>query len=127
MSRRLNDPQQITRPRAAAVVNTAVPPARRKKKQPKRSGDRWQVFNAFVDQAMQELLPAQRAVWLVLFRDERYGIAKTAQSDVARRCGVSRESVSRAIAELEGRGLIKTLRQGGMNRGMSWYQIQTGK
>tara|TARA_R110000868_G_scaffold391868_1_gene662197 strand:+ start:6696 stop:7079 length:384 start_codon:yes stop_codon:yes gene_type:complete len=123
MKRRLNDPPPI-RSASKKVTEPAAPPAKKQRqKKPKNSGQRWQMFNVFVDQIMHELLPAQRAVWLVLFRDERNSVAKTGQSDIAKRCGLSRESVNRAIAELESRGLIKTLHQGGINRGSSWYQV----
>lgn len=124
MKRRLNDPPPIRRPKPAAAVKTDVPIARRKKKDRKPHGGRWEILNHFVDHQMSELTPTQRAVWFCIFRDEKNGITKTGQSDIARRCSLSRESVNRAISQLEARGLIKTLRQGGMNRGMSWYQIQ---
>lgn len=90
---------------------------------PKRDANRWQELNNFIDITMRDLTPAQTAVWLVLFRDERKSVSKSAQTDIARRCGVSRESVSRAIAELERRGLIQTLHQGGLNQGLSWYRV----
>ena len=92
-------------------------------KAPKKDTSRWNELNQFIDVTMRDLPPAQKAVWLVLFRDERKGVAKSAQSDIARRCGLSRESVSRAIAELERRGLVQTLHQGGLNQGLSWYRV----
>ncbi len=114
--RRLNDPQPL-RP----VRSEPAKPERQTK--PKKDASRWQELNQFIDITMRDLTPAQTAVWLVLFRDERKGVSKTAQSDIARRCGLTRESVSRAIAELERRGLVQTLHQGGLNRGLSWYRV----
>jgi DNA-binding MarR family transcriptional regulator len=73
---------------------------------------------------MRDLTPAQTAVWLTLFRDERKGVSKSAQTYIAERCGLSRESVSRAINELELRGLVQTLHQGGLNQGLSWYRVK---
>jgi predicted transcriptional regulator len=94
------------------------------KKRPKRDQSRWNDLNQFIDVTMRELTPAQTAVWLTLFRDERKGVAKSAQAYIAERCGLSRESVSRAINELQRRGLVQTLHQGGLNQGLSWYRVK---
>lgn len=92
-------------------------------KAPKKDANRWQEFNHVVDVVMRDLPPAQLAVWVVLFRDERGGVSKSAQTYIATRCGLSRESVSRAIAGLVRRGLVTILRKGGINKGFSWYRL----
>jgi len=116
--RRLNDPPPMR-------DETAKPePKTSDKKTPKRDAGRWNELNTFIDITMRDLTPAQTAVWLTLFRDERKSVSKSAQTDIAKRCGLSRESVSRAIVELERRGLVQTIRQGGLNRGFSWYRVR---
>ena len=118
--RRLNDP-----PRLRVVRDDVEKPERKPTTHttPKRDANRWKELNMFIDITMRDLTPAQTAVWLTLFRDERKGVSKSAQADIARRCGLSRESVSRAIAELGRRGLVQTLHQGGLNQGLSWYRV----
>ena len=119
--RRLNDPPPLRVVRDDAAKTEAKTPH---KKPTKRDGNRWNELNQFIDVTLRELTPAQTAVWLTLFRDERKGVSKSAQTYIAERCGLSRESVSRAINELERRGLVQTLHQGGLNQGLSWYRVK---
>jgi len=119
--RRLNDPPPLRVVRDDAAKTEAKTPH---KKTTKRDGNRWNELNQFIDVTMRELTPAQTAVWLTLFRDERKSVSKSAQTYIAERCGLSRESVSRAINELERRGLVQTLHQGGLNQGLSWYRVR---
>ena len=119
--RRLNDPPPL---RVVRDDVAKLEPKTPHKKPTKRDGNRWNELNQFIDITMRELTPAQTAVWLTLFRDERKGVSKSAQTYIAERCGLSRESVSRAINELERRGLVQTLHQGGLNQGLSWYRVK---
>ena len=96
-----------------------------KRSSPKEVGNRWQMLNEFIDVTLRDLRPAEAKVWMVLFRDSRNGISKVAQTHIAERCGITRESVSRAIKELEQRELVRTVRHGGVNRGLSWYQLRS--
>ena len=93
-----------------------------KGKTPDAAG-RFAVVNAFVDASMADLSRTELAVWLCLWRDSRDGVARTAQTYIADRCGCKRESVSRALSGLVERGLVKVVRQGGLNRGMSVYRV----
>ena len=120
--RRLNDPPPLRVVRDDVAKPESKTPH---KKPPKRDGNRWNELNQFIDVTMRDLTPAQTAVWLTLFRDCRKGVATTSQSDIARRCGLRRPTVSGAIGELEALGLVTTLHQGGLNRGMSRYRIQS--
>ena len=119
--RLLNDPPPLRVVRDDAAKPEPKTP---NKKTTKRDGNRWNDLNQFIDITMRDLTPAQTAVWLTLFRDERKGVSKSAQTYIAERCGLSRESVSRAINELERRGLVQKLHQGGLNRGLSWYRVK---
>lgn len=85
---------------------------------------RFRTLNAFVDSTMSDLSRAEMAVWLTLFRDTRDGSARTSMSDLARRAGCSRRAVVTAVAALKKRGLLKTLRKGGLNRGSSCYAVR---
>jgi DNA-binding MarR family transcriptional regulator len=71
------------------------------------------MLNAFVDGTMADLMRSEIAVWFVLFRDARDGVACTAQEDIARRAGCNRRNVHRALRRLEERGLIKVQTGGG--------------
>lgn len=77
---------------------------------------------------MGGLSRAEIAVWFVLFRDARDGIAQTGQTDIARRAGCDRRTVGRALRGLIRRGLVKIIRPGGLNRGPARYRvIPTGR
>ena len=89
----------------------------------KAAADRFAVLNNFIDFTMAVLTRNELAVWLVLYRDSRDGIARTAQSDIARRAGVTRRTVVRVLQRLEGLKLLKTVHQGGMRRGVSIYRV----
>ena len=87
-----------------------------------KAGERFAVFNAFVDFALADLPRAEIAVWLVLFRDTRDGTARTSYDDLARRAGCNRRNVGRAARRLERLGLLKVVHRGGLRRGVSRYR-----
>ena len=94
-------------------------PARRK------TGDRFAVLNAFVDFTLRGLTRNETAVWLVLYRDTKpNGTARTGQTDIARRAGISPRSARRGIDGLCKKGLLKRTYQGGIGRGASAYRIR---
>jgi hypothetical protein len=82
------------------------------------------VLNAFVDFALADLRRAEVAVWLVLYRDTRDGTARTSYDDLARRAGLNRRNVGRALRGLERRGLLKVVHRGGLRRGASRYRVR---
>jgi hypothetical protein len=85
---------------------------------------RFQCINAFIDFTMAELKPAERSVWLILWRDTKQnGLAETSQADLARRAGVSDRAVRFALNELRGKGLIAVVRRGSLLRGPSSYRV----
>jgi len=96
------------------------------------NGGRWGHFNAFVDGAMARLKPAQVRVWVVLYRDARSGeyagkagmFARTAQTDIAARAGLSVRSVKLAVAGLVAAGLLRVVKRGRLNCGPSVYKIR---
>jgi DNA-binding MarR family transcriptional regulator len=85
--------------------------------------NRFVVFNAFIDFTASGLRRSEILVWLTLFRDTRDGVARSSQTSIAKRCGVSRKTVERAIRELEGRELLSIVRRGGLNQGPSSYRV----
>ena len=89
----------------------------------KATGDRFGTINAFVDFTLGSLTRNEAAVWLVLWRDTKNETARTAQADIARRAGIGRRTVVRIVAKLERKGLLQTVHQGGLNRGMSVYRV----
>jgi hypothetical protein len=93
----------------------------------RKTADRFKVLNTFVDFGLVGLKRNELAVWLVLYRDSRDGIARTGQTDIAKRAGASRRTVVRTLSKLESRGLIQIVRRGGLNRGVSAYRVLPGK
>jgi hypothetical protein len=89
-----------------------------------KAGERFVVLNAFVDFALSDLRRAEIAVWLVLYRDTRDGTARTSYDDIARRAGLNRRNVGRALRGLERRGLLKVVHRGGLRRGASRYRVR---
>ena len=88
-----------------------------------KAGERFAVLNAFVDFALADLSRGEVAVWLVLYRDTRDGTARTSYDDLARRAGLNRRNVGRALRGLERRGLLKVVHRGGLRRGASRYCV----
>jgi hypothetical protein len=104
------------------ITNTKETTARRTSK--RRSGLRFQILNAFVDEGMSKLSPHEAVVWFVLYRDTKPdGTARTAVDDIARRAGIGRRTVLRALKTLERLRMVKIVRRGGLNRGASSYRV----
>lgn len=98
-------------------------PPRNEPKRPvkrKATAERFQTLNMFT---MRELSRAELAMWLVLYRDTRDGTARTSAEDIARRSGMAKRRVTKALAELRRRGLIEQLFRGGINSGPSRYRV----
>ena len=86
---------------------------------------RFALLNGFVDGVMGTLPRAPLAVWVTLWRDTRPdGLARTAVTDLARRAGVDRSSVIRALRLLVERGRLEVVRRGGLGRGVSVYRVK---
>jgi len=86
--------------------------------------ERFRTMNDFVDFTLRDLGRAEMAVWLVLWRDTRDGTARTAYDDLARRAGLNRRNVGRAIRRLETRGLVQVVHRGGLRQGPSRYRVR---
>jgi hypothetical protein len=89
-----------------------------------KAGDRFRTLNAFVDFTLASLTCSEIAIWLILWRDTKDGIARTSFDDLARRAGCNRRQVSRAMGSLRTKGLAKVVHQGGFRRGVSTYRVQ---
>ena len=116
-------PPQTTPPAMSEQTVSTERGNPRRQSRPKGSAARFKLLNEFIDQTLQQLTPRQVAVWLCLFRDSRNGTATAAQSYIATRCGLQRPTVSTTIGELEALGLVVTIHQGGVNRGLSRYRV----
>lgn len=86
--------------------------------------DRFKILNAFVDFTMKDLTPSESLVWFVIYREVRDGIATVAQSDIARRTGLTQATVSLAVRRLTKRGLVRIVHQGGFRKGLSSYRVR---
>ena len=89
-----------------------------------KARERFAVLNAFVDFALAAMSRREIAVWLVLYRDTKDGTARTSYDDLARRTGLNRRNVGRAVRQLEARGLVKIVHRGGLGRGVSRYRVR---
>jgi len=88
-------------------------------------GERFAVLNAFTDFALADLTGAEAKVWLILFRDtQRTGTARTGQTDIARRAGLSPRGVRKALDKLQAKGLVMVVRRGRRNAGPSAYRVR---
>lgn len=86
---------------------------------------RWGHLNGFVDVTLRDLKPAEVRVWLVLFRDTKPdGTARTGQTDIAERAGLSVRMVKKALKTLVERDIVKVLRRGRLNLGTSVYKVR---
>jgi len=111
--------------RQAAARQAARPTPATKPKRRNRS-ERFAVLNAFVDFGIADakLTPAEALVWLVLFRDTKAnGLARTGQTDIARRAGLSVRGVKKAIRTLTAKGMVRVLNRGRLNVGPSVYRV----
>lgn len=88
-----------------------------------RAAERFNEINTFLDVTGRTLPRAALLCWLLLWRDSRNGIARTAISDMARRAGCDKRTALRAVRTLVERGLVKVIRKGGLGRGLSTYKV----
>jgi hypothetical protein len=111
------DDGEIAATAAARSVATAKPKRRTR-------SERFATLNAFVDMGMAGLTRAEVKVWLILFRDTKAnGTARTGQRDIARRAGLKPRMVRYALASLEAKGMLQTVRRGRLNEGPSIYRV----
>lgn len=103
---------------------TPAPSRAKEKPKGKPTGERFKTLNAFIDFTLADLSRAELAVWLILYRDTRDGTARTGYDDLARRAGMNRRSVGRALRRLVERGLVQVVYRGGFRRGLSRYRVR---
>lgn len=108
------------------LMSTVSRPAKNnaKKRERRPTAERFAMLNSFIDFTLGTLRRNEIAVWLVLFRDTRDGIARTGQADIARRIGASDRTVRRLIDRLSKCGLLDVVYRGGLRRGPSSYRVR---
>lgn len=88
----------------------------------RHTADRFGTLNAFVDCTAARLTRAELVTWLVIWRDTKpSGHARTSQTEIARRGGMSDRAVRAALTKLVSYGLVHVIRRGGFRQGMSIY------
>ena len=104
---------------------TPPPPAKNQTRPVRGRGERFAILNAFIDFTQAGLKASEVRTWLVLFRDTKAvtGIAETGETDIARRSGLCRRAVQLALKSLEAKGLIRVVRRGRLNVGVSAYRV----
>lgn len=102
-----------------------APPTQSERRKPtSTSAGRWSEFNNFVDVALRDLGNTAAAVWFVLFRDARGGVARCSQKWIAERIGKSTRTVHDAVKELIAAGLVDKVRQGYVGGGTNVYRVR---
>jgi hypothetical protein len=114
----------------AELPPLAVGPKAKARKAPMRRGNRrspcgrFQCINAFLDYTMRHLTGAERAVWLLLWRDTKpEGLAKTSQTSLAARAGMTDRAARKAVKGLACKGLLTVVHRGGLRQGPSVYRV----
>lgn len=120
------NPGANVRPQSGASM---LPPMNETTSTPKpakrsRAKGRFGEINAFIDATLAELTRAEISVWLILWRDcKPNGLARTSQTDLARRGGMTTKTVKRAVRTLKAKGLIRVVRKGNAFAGSSAYRL----
>jgi CRP-like cAMP-binding protein len=117
-------PPMLTAEERARRAERGDAQAAGKPKRTRDTGKRFAALNAFVDCTLATMPRTDALVWLVLFRDARGDIAKTAQAYISRRANLCRRTVGMALKRLQARGLVDVAYRGGLNRGLSIYRIR---
>jgi hypothetical protein len=118
------EPPPLPRVSALIKVDTPNQTITAKAPNPPKTGNRFAVLNAFVDMTMKGLSRSEITVWVLLFRDTKPdGLARTAQTDLARRAGTTTRSIERAVSLLERLGLLSVVHRGGLRKGPSSYRV----
>ncbi|HEY1191517.1 MAG TPA: helix-turn-helix domain-containing protein [Gemmata sp.] len=119
----VKDPAEVLL--GAAMLPPVEAPAGTKPKPARATQNRFGEINGFVDYTMERLTPTALKVWLVLWRDTKpNGLARTGQSDLARRSGVTDRAVRNALHELCNDGLLKVVRRGRAGAGPTTYRVR---
>lgn len=106
------------------MSHVITPHAPTRPTKPTPASGRFLMLNQFVDQTMRNLTPAERAVWLCLFRHARDGRVRVSQTRIAAQCGLSTRTTKRAIAQLIERTLLRRVVRGTVTHGCSEYKIR---
>ena len=75
-------------------------PADRRPQPRQADAGRWRTLNTFVDVIAPNLLMADRAAWLVLFRYTRNGTVDTSERQLATAAGIDKVTAGRALRRL---------------------------
>ena len=94
-----------------------------KPKTPGRLTKKIKFLNRFVDGTLKGIDAQTAVVWLVLFREERDGVAKISHKRLATILGVSERTVIRHIRVLRQNHLLRTTKRGVKDRNCNEYQL----
>ena len=114
-----------------AATTTAMPAGERNTKQggakgriEREDGRRWRTLNTFVDVVGRYLSHAEKAVWLVLFRDCRGGTVEASQRNLSARSGVAERSVVRAMSFFRDVRLLEVVKKSASKGEASLYRLE---
>lgn len=105
-------PDATLRPDESEVPDRSVPTKKMSRRTTRST--RFAALNAFTDLALSGLTGAEAKVWLILFRDTKgTGIARTGQTDIARRAGLKPRSIRNALKKLQTKGWFRSFAEAG--------------
>lgn len=71
------------------------------------------MFDTFVDVSLRVVSGAESLVWIMFWRDTDHTfVARSDLADIARRTNLNIRTVRRAVATLEAKGMLQTVRRG---------------
>lgn len=124
----LNARVMAGRAKAAAARAAESPTAQAPKptaKPASPAGDRWPMLNDVVDYIARVMGEAELRTWIILYRDtKKNGLARTGMTDIARRSGMTRRGVVKAIAGLKARGLLEIADPGTIHGKPNTYRLK---
>lgn len=95
----------------------------RDKGKKRKAGERFATLNAFTDATMRTLTPAQIAVWVILFRNERNGTTSRSVRQIATDGGLSLSGAHQSLASLIEAGLVEILQRARHRDEATTYRI----
>lgn len=109
------EPRPASTPPPASTPSRALAGERPQRRPRRQRNGRWAELNYFVDVGQHEFTVAERAVWLVVFRNVAPdGVVRFAIRTLADDAGVSKTTAMAAVKKMERLGYIRPARRGGV-------------
>ena len=84
---------------------------------------RWQTFNAFMDNIAPRLTLAERTVWVVMFRHARNGTCDTSERAIATQASIDKATAGKALRQLVALELVWVVFKSTHKESLSRYGV----